>query len=89
MSRRRIHEDLADGGFSCSWMRADTQEPLRDGMIDAPVNEGRWEVQTDGGGSTVTYHLKSGGWVQSSAFAGPSCRGSAAPSTFSERGWGS
>jgi hypothetical protein len=52
------NEDLAGGGFKTSWTRADTQEPLRDGMVDVPVNDGMWEVHPDGSGSMVTYHLK-------------------------------
>lgn len=53
-----LNEDLADGGFKTSWTRAETQEPLRDGMVDAPLSDGMWEVHPNGGGSTVIYHLK-------------------------------
>jgi ribosome-associated toxin RatA of RatAB toxin-antitoxin module len=52
------NEDLADGGFKTSWTRADTQEPLRGDVVDAPVDAGMWEVHPDGSGSKVSYQLK-------------------------------
>jgi len=52
------NEDLPNGGFRTKWTRDSKQEPLRDGVIDAPVDDGMWEVVPDGAGSKVTYHLK-------------------------------
>ncbi len=52
------NEDLPDGGFRTKWTRDAKQEPLRDGVIDAPVDDGMWEVHPDGAGSRVIYHLK-------------------------------
>jgi ribosome-associated toxin RatA of RatAB toxin-antitoxin module len=50
--------DLPDGGFKTSWTRAATQEPLRDGVVDAPLDDGAWEVHPDGANSKVTYSLR-------------------------------
>ena len=52
------NEDLPNGGFKTSWTRASTQEPLVDGRVDCPVDDGFWEVHPDGANSKVTYHLK-------------------------------
>ena len=52
---------LADGGFKTSWTRAAKQEPLKEDVVDAPVDDGYWEVHPDGaGGSKVTYGLRYG-----------------------------
>ena len=52
-------QDLADGGFKTGWTLAKVQEPLRDGLVAVPVNDGSWEVHPDGaGGSKVTYTLR-------------------------------
>jgi len=52
------NKDLPDGGFKTSWTRAGTQEALREDMVDAPVDDGSWEVHPDGAGSKVIYSLR-------------------------------
>ncbi|MCO4770003.1 MAG: hypothetical protein KDA24_08210 [Deltaproteobacteria bacterium] len=52
------NKDLPDGGFVTSWTRADSQEPLREDVVDAPLDDGKWEVHPDGDGSKVIYHLR-------------------------------
>ena len=52
------NKDLPDGGFITSWTRAEKQEPLRDGVVDAPLDDGSWEVHPDGTSSKVTYRLR-------------------------------
>ena len=49
---------LPDGGYLTKWTRAKVQEPLRDGMVDVPIDDGSWEVHADGAGSTVVYTLR-------------------------------
>jgi len=51
-------QDLADGGFKTSWTVAPKQEPLRDGLVAVPVNDGSWEVRPDGANSKVKYSLR-------------------------------
>ena len=51
-------QTLPDGGFKTSWTRATQQEPMRDGLVDVPVNDGFWEVHPDGANSKVTYSLR-------------------------------
>lgn len=52
---------LANGGFKTSWTRSARQEPLREDVVDAPVDDGYWEIHPDGkGGSKVTYGLRYG-----------------------------
>ena len=50
--------DLPDGGFKTSWTRAAKQEPLRDDVVDAPLDDGAWEVHPDGANSKVIYSLR-------------------------------
>jgi len=38
------HEDLDGGGYKVSWTRADKQEPLGKGRVDAPLDDGHWQV---------------------------------------------
>lgn len=52
------NKDLPEGGFITSWTRAEKQEPLRDGVVDALVDDGSWEVHPDGANSKVTYKLR-------------------------------
>jgi hypothetical protein len=55
------NETLADGGFKTSWTRAAKQEPLQEDCVDAPVDDGYWEVRPNGAGSTkVIYGLRYG-----------------------------
>ena len=51
------NEQRPDGGFRTSWTRDDPQEPLGDGRVDAPVDDGYWDVIPNGSGSTVEYGL--------------------------------
>ena len=51
-------QDLPDGGFKTSWTRASKQEPLRDGLVDVPVDDGSWEVTSKGGQTRVVYTLR-------------------------------
>lgn len=51
-------QDLPDGGFKTSWTRAAKQEPLAEGLVDVPVNDGYWEVHPDGAKSKVVYSLR-------------------------------
>ncbi len=64
---RYTNETLADGGFKTSWTRDQAQEPLREGVVDCPRDDGWWEVHPDGDGSKVTYGLRydAGGKVPS------------------------
>ncbi len=53
------HEDLAGGGYKVSWARSDKQEPLVEGRIDVPLNDGHWLVRPGKDGiNKVEYSLR-------------------------------
>ena len=52
-------EDFEDGGYRVSWTRSAKQEPLAEGRIDAPLDDGYWEVRPgEGGVNKVVYSLR-------------------------------
>lgn len=51
-------EAFADGGVRVWWTRSLTQEPLKDGRVEVPLNDGSWEVHPDGGGTKAIYTLR-------------------------------
>jgi hypothetical protein len=52
-------EDLDDGGYRVSWTRADKQEALGEGRVDAPVDDGYWQVRPGKDGvQKVEYSLR-------------------------------
>lgn len=64
LARRQSTIDLYEtrlpgGGMRISWSLSSHQEPLREGVVAAAVNEGFWEVTPlSTGGATVTYQLR-------------------------------
>jgi hypothetical protein len=49
---------LPNGGFRTEWRGSAKQEPLRDGLVAAEVDDGAWEVHAEGSGSRVVYELR-------------------------------
>jgi hypothetical protein len=51
--------DLDDGGYRVSWTRADKQEALGEGRVDAPTDDGHWQVRPGKDGvQKVEYSLR-------------------------------
>ena len=52
-------ENFDDGGYKVSWTRSSKQEPLLDGRIDPPMDDGSWMVRPgEGGVNKVVYSLR-------------------------------
>jgi len=52
-------ETFEDGGYRVSWTRSAKQEPLVSGRVDAPIDDGYWEVRPgEGGVNKVVYGLR-------------------------------
>lgn len=52
-------EKRPDGSFKTSWTRSAKQEPLREDMVDAPLDDGSWEViPVSATESKVNYSLR-------------------------------
>ncbi|HCP46728.1 MAG TPA: hypothetical protein DIU15_11830 [Deltaproteobacteria bacterium] len=53
------NQHFPDGGFKSSWTRSAVQEPLAKGRVDAPLDDGSWEVHPGKDGvCDVTYSLR-------------------------------
>jgi len=52
-------ENLDGGGYKVSWTRADKQEPLAEGRVDPPLDDGHWLVRPGKDGvNKVEYSLR-------------------------------